>query len=358
MGEITATKSPAKLILYLGADWWGSDARALAVALRKQGDALIEVTYEDFLPLQWSSFPLRVIRRLAAPLFVRNYNDAVLRHASNSALDFVLVFKGKLLQAASLDRFHKQGTPLYCFYPDVSYRDHGPGIWDCLPLYECVFTTKSFHLADPTLRRRVKDLRLVSHGCDPEVHRPIQLTDRIKAEYGCDVSFIGCWSPKKEALLGAVIEQCPALSVRIWGPGWGRARAVVQRFWQRRGAYGDELAIIYGASRINLGLLSEAGGGTQSGDLVTARTWQIPAAGGFLLHENTPELGRYFEPGREVGVFESATDLPAKVAHYVQAEAERTQLRNAGLRRYQESGYTYDMAARTILEYHSSSRRR
>jgi hypothetical protein len=195
---------------------------------------------------------------------------------------------------------------------------------------------------------------LVSHGCDPEVHRPIQLSGQVKAEYGCDVSFVGCWSPKKEALLSALIRQNPTLSVKVWGPGWGRAGASVQQCWQRRGAYGDELAVIYGASKINLGLLSEAGGGTQSGDLVTARTWQIPAAGGFLLHESTAELGRYFEPGREVGVFESASDLPAKVAHYLHAEPERTQLLNAALRRCRELGYTYDTAARAILEFHQA----
>jgi 2-polyprenyl-3-methyl-5-hydroxy-6-metoxy-1,4-benzoquinol methylase len=53
---------------------------------------------------------------------------------------------------------------------------------------------------------------------------------------------------------------------------------------------------VYSASKINLGLLSEAGGGTTLGDQVTARTWQIPAAGGFMLLESTEELVRYFAP--------------------------------------------------------------
>ena len=114
MGESTPAGLPANLILFLGADWWGSDARALAVALRHSGNALIEVLYEDFFPLQWSTVPLRALRRLTRPWFVQNYNQAVLRPASNPAIDFVLVFKGKLLQSATLARFREQGTPIYC----------------------------------------------------------------------------------------------------------------------------------------------------------------------------------------------------------------------------------------------------
>ena len=340
------------MILFLGADWWGSDARALAVALRHSGNALIEVIDEDFFPLQWSTVPLRALRRLARPWFVQNYNRAVFRHAGNPAIDFVLVFKGPRLQAATLERFRQQGTPIYCFYPDVSFLDHGPEIWSCLPLYDCLFTTKSYHLEDSALGSRVKQIRLVSHGFDPEVHRPIALSEGVKRQYGCDVSFVGCWSPKKEALLACIVRDCPGLDIRIWGMGWGRSQAAVRSRWQRRGAFGDELSIIYGASRINLGLVSEAGGGTKVGDLVTARTWQIPAAGGFMLHEDTVELRRYFDPEREVGVFQSASDLPDRLQRYLSNEEERTGVLKAGQRRSCESGYTYDTAARSILEFH------
>lgn len=110
MPVIPANKS-RNLILYLGADWWGSDARALAVALRQSGNALIEVTNEDYFPLNWSSFPLKVLRRLAKPLFIHNFNQAVLAHLGNPAIDFVLVFKGMFLQASTLEQFRKRGEP-------------------------------------------------------------------------------------------------------------------------------------------------------------------------------------------------------------------------------------------------------
>jgi spore maturation protein CgeB len=338
------------LILFLGADWWGSDARALAVKLRHGGHCVIDLNYEDYLPTSWSLFPLRLLRRLFRGLMARNYNHAVRRHANNPALDFILVCKGMLLAPETLGEFKRHRIPCYCFYPDVSFTDHGANITNCLPLYDCVFTTKRFHAAD---RHVGPVIQHVAHGFDPEVHRPLPISEKLQQHYACDVSFVGCWSPKKEGLITALIANQPNLSVKVWGPGWGRSNQNVRAAWQGRGAYGDELAIIYGASRINLGLLSEAGSDTREGDAVTARTWQIPAAGGFLLHELTTELAEYFQPGSEVGTFTDGTDLPSQVERYLANDAERKSIALAGYRRCLTSDYTYAAAAQRILEYHA-----
>ena len=350
--SLASSVSRNYLILFLGADWWGSDARALAVGFRQLGHAVIEINYEDFIPSQWSSLPLRILRRALGPLLAREYNRTILRHLNNRAIDFLLVFKGKFLQPGTVKRFSASGLPAYCFYPDVSFLDHGRDIWDCLPLYDCVFTTKSFHQADAALRGRLKDLRLVSHGFDPDVHRTIHLSGKTQAAYECDVSFVGCWSLKKEQTLRALLERCAGIDLRVWGPGWARAGALVRERWQGRGAYGDELAAIYCLSRINLALLSEAGGGTPVGDQVTARTWQIPAAGGFMLHEHTAELERYFAPGSETGVFNSPGDLAEKARWFLDHREERLKVAAAGHRRCLDGGYTYLPAAREILTVH------
>jgi hypothetical protein len=341
-------------ILFLGAKWWGSDSRALGTALRRLGHTLVEVDFEDYVPVRWASLPLRVARRLLMPWCARDYNRAILQHVANDAIDFMLVFKGKHLFPETLERFVQSGRPAYCLYPDVSFLDHGPDIWKSLPLYNSVFTTKSVHLADKKLRQRVRDLRLVSHGFDPDVHRPVETGQRTHAAYSCDASFAGCWSPKKQRLLESLVRDRPGLDLRVWGAGWERGGNTLAACWQGRGAYGDELSIIYRHSKINLGLLSEAGGGTSLGDQVTARTWQIPASGGFMLHEATRELGQYFTPGREVGVFASPAEFAEKAAHYLANDAERTGIAAAGRARCLASGYTYLGAASQILAFHES----
>lgn len=99
-----------------------------------------------------------------------------------------------------------------------------------------MFTTKSYHLKDAALKRRVRGLQLVSHGFDPEVHRPVAVSDDVRRVYSCDVSFVGYWSAKKERLLRELVERAPAVDLRIWGPSWYMADPVVRRHWQGRGA--------------------------------------------------------------------------------------------------------------------------
>lgn len=353
-------KDTPKLILFIGADWWGSDARSLAMAFRHRGHVLIEGLPEDFKPTAWNSTPLKIVRRLILPLVQRDYNRHILRLLGNQAIDFVVVFKGPMLESTTVAQIAKQGLKSYCFYPDVSLRDHGAAIWEAIPHYDCLFTTKSFHLTDPEIRSRAKDIQLVNHGFDPDVHRPVADTPKQAARYRCDVSFVGCWSPKKENLLKAIIRGCPDIRLRIWGVDWSMGDEAIRRFWEGRGAFGDELCAVYRNSRINLGLLSEAGTGVKMGDQTTARTWQIPACSGFMLHEMTEELAQFFNPEEEVGTFrydpakpaESEASLVEQVRHYLDHDDRRQTVGAAGHRRCLDSRYTHDDTARRIVQYH------
>jgi hypothetical protein len=342
----------SKCIGFLGADWWGSDARAMAMEFRRQGYLLAERHYEDHLSTRWESLSLRLIRRLLLPLIRRQYNRSVAELLSVESLDFLLVFKGMLLEASTLKEFIKRGLPCYLVYPDVSFQDHGKNIWECLPLYDCVFSTKTYHLDDPTLIRRVKSIQSINHGYDPEVHRPVTRSDALLSVYACDVSFVGCWSRKKEDLIHELVRKLPDIDFRLWGPNWGRAQKCVREKWTGRGAYGDELAAIYSCSRINLGLLSEAGTGMSAGDKITARSWQIPASGGLLLHEDTAEIREHFQVDEEVAVFGDSNDLALKIESLLNDTARREQLRRAGYERCISAPYTYVSAVRTITEYH------
>ena len=295
---------------------------------------------------------MRTARRVLRWKMAAEYNRAVEELLEIEAMDFLLVFKGMLLTPETLKKFRDAGKPCYCVYPDVSYKDHGANIWDCLPIYDCVFTTKSFHLEDRKLESRMKRLLFVPHGFDPEVHRPIAEHADVPKYYGSDVSFVGVWTPKKEKTLAALITAMPDVALKIWGPFWDRAQGRVRSRWQGRAAYGDELAAICSCATINLGLLSESGRGTVKGDQTTARTWQIPACGGFLLHEDTTELRDSFVVGDHIAVFGSDSELAASVRKYLTEPDLRERMRLAGYRHCLKSEYSYRTAADRILSFH------
>jgi glycosyltransferase involved in cell wall biosynthesis len=323
----------------------------MAAELRRRGHLLFERHYEDHFPTRWRHPFLKVARRVLRPLMASDYNRAVAELLDVGGMDFLLVFKGMLLSPRTLSRFKARLVPCYCFYPDVSFEDHGANIPACLPLYDCVFTPKSYHLADATLRTMALEWRFAPHGYDPEVHRSVSMSTR-DIPYASDVSFVGQWSPKKENVLAGLRERLPGVDLKIWGTGWGDARPSVRSCWQERGAYGDELAAIYSLSRINLGLLSEAGTGSPTGDATTARTWQIPGAGGFLMHEDTPEARQSFEVGGEVALFVDAADLARQVEWFLANESVRDRVARAGHARAAAEPYTYARAVDAILARH------
>jgi spore maturation protein CgeB len=224
-----------------------------------------------------------------------------------------------------------------------------------------VLTSKTFGLED--LRRHLgfANASFLPHGFDPDIHRPAALDERDRRLFDCDVSFIGTWSLKKERIVDAIVSALPEVRLKIWGNQWGAAASHLQKFVQNREVQGIEYAKATIASRINLGLLSEIRPGASSGDLITARTFQIPATSGFMLHERTEELANYFIEDQECGCFAGPDDVAQKVKHYLAQSEKRNDVALAGYRRTQESDYSVDHRVRQMLakyyELRGASRR-
>lgn len=334
------------------AKWWGSDARALAQSFRRLGHTVLDIDEEDYLPWRWQSVPSKVLRRLFGLIWIDDYNKAVLRQAASSSYDFVLAYKGNLLKPETVARLRDNGKPLFNFYPDVSYTDHGQNIPHTLKLYDCVFTTKSYHGEREVNQFGIRKLHHVRHGFDPEVHRPVHLSPELAKHYASDVSFVGCWSPEKEERILYLLKESSGLCIRVFGTGWNYASTEFkQRMGPRleRGVFGDELAIVYGASKINLGLLSCARNDPAVRDQTTARTFQIPATRSLMLHEDTPEVRAFFKDAEEVLLFSSNEDLVQKVRTVLTDVELRKAISQKGYERSVNEPYDYSSAARSIL---------
>lgn len=336
------------------AKWRGSDARALAQALRKAGHNLIEIDAEDFVSWRPAGVGSKVLRRLFSGFWINDYNQTVLEQARASAFDFVLVFKGNFLKPETVNQLRKCGKPVYNFYPDVSFRDHGPDIPASLRFYDCVFTTKSYHGERELKEFAIKDLKHVRHGFDPEVHRPISLSETMAQRYACDASFVGCWSPEKEATLLHLTRNRPDLVVRVFGPGWNHSSSQFRRLLGTRlhpGVFGDELVMVYRSSRVNLGLLSAARSDRLVRDQTTARTFQIPATASFMLHEDTAEVRELFRNGEEVLLFKNEDELLEKLDLVLNDSSLRKRIAEQGFQRCQREPYDYSSAAERIVTY-------
>jgi hypothetical protein len=309
-----------------------------------------------FVPTMWETFPARVVRKVFRSVMVKE-----LAHRSSTLVrlfrpDALFVFKGNYVTGGLVNQAKSSGVLALNYYPDVSFMTHGPQLPDALRAYDHIFNAKSFGLADMRAHG-VGSVSFLPPGFDPEVHRPMTLTEGDRDRLGCDVSFIGTWSPKKEAALASLREALPQIRMRIWGNQWGkRSTRSLDDCVMGVGITGDDYARGICASRISLGLLSEARTGASSGDLITARTFQIPACGAFMLHERNPEVLEYFSEDTEAGFFDTHAELAAKVARYLGDDDARERIAEGGRRRSTMSDYSIDARMSAVTAWIASAR--
>lgn len=356
-GTASAAGAGSLRILFVGPEAHGSNSGSLARALRRAGHVVVMVDPDHIALQPRSSLALRVLGRLTRPLVRREVERLTARQCDLFRPDLCVVYKGSYFTPQALRYLKQRGVYCVNVFPDVSVWTHGRDIPACLPLYDHIFTTKTFGVKDMRDRLGITRSEFLSHGFEPDLHRPLVSTPRDLAVFGCDVSFIGQWSPKKQAYLDELTRRLPEIHLRVWGgywqgqapPGSRLARAIAgQAVW------GDLYPLAIACSRINLGLLSEQRQGASSGDLTTSRTFHIPAAGGFMLHERTDELLHFFAEGQEVACFSSAEELAEKVAYYLAHPDERHRIQAAGHERCLAQ-YSLDGHARRIVEHYVGS---
>jgi spore maturation protein CgeB len=356
-GRMQSSEPRSRLRILAVADMWqGSNAYAYVRAFRRLGHSVRVVPPENFIPGGWRSKSLRGLRRLLEPALVREYSEALVAEARNLRPHLFFVFKGRYVTAGTIRTIKQAGAVAINFFPDNSVWAHGQHIPRALPEYDWIFTTKSFGLADMESSLGIRHASFLPHSYDPEVHRPVELGREERAEYNCEVSFVGTWSPKKQRVLEKVCAARGSVKLRIWGGQWEHAGPSLAGRIEGRGVFGLEYAKALVGSDINLCILSEARAGASSGDLITSRTFHIPATGAFMLHERTPELLAHFEEGKECGSFGDEDELVEKIDYYLARPAEREAVARAGYARSVASGYCVDARAARCLEKMSEIR--
>ena len=284
---------------------------------------------------------------------MREYNEVLVDTASWFKPDMFLAFKGSFIETETLEVLRNAGISVYNYYPDPSpfpFDQTTPAnLWD----YDFVFYTKWRWRNQPFLNKFRGSL-FVPHGYDPEIHRPWPLDAKDHHDYGHNVSVIAGPSKHKEKILDDLIALMPSLDLAIWGGGW-KEQCRSQRLKPHiRGhaVTGTPYAKVICAAKINLALTAGVPPGFE--DQTTMRTYEIPASGGFMLHERSAELATLFTENEEVVCFGSVEQLATKIEYYLAHTGERYEIAKAGYRRCVPA-YSYDNRMAQILACHFQS---
>jgi len=311
-------------------------SEALANAFEGLGAEVFRINGRHFMP-EWRSVIGRVARTALSPMAVREYQAAIFSRLKLTKFDLFFTMKGLYLNNAIFETIKSLNTKSAIFYPDRSFSEHKFLDIPALCCADYFFTTKSFQLPYLTRRRANKVTRLVHHGYIPGLHQPYF---HMPPNYDFDICYIGNHSVYKESWLKDIISKFSLRRIGIFGNRWPR-RLANSHCVIGSEVVGSEYSKLIQSSKINIAL--HAGPSAEKPDwqdLVSTRTFEIPACMGFMLHIDNTEVRSLFSVGSEIDVFRSQDELSEKINYYLAADEARTRMCNSAYKRAVPS-YSY-----------------
>lgn len=344
--KMTASRKP--IMVFAGSFWTGSSESGLSAGFRDLGWLVQEVDQRDFGVQAGADLLLRAAARLTRRMTGEAYRQKLLDACRALKPDVFLTIKGVGVTAELLQKVKDMGARTIMYYPDFHFEHPGVAV-DSFDEYDLFVTTKTFQVEHLTRRLGADRVAYVPHGYVAAVHQPLFETF-AETNHQSDALYIGNHSDFKQQWLESLARHDDSLDLRIVGGRW-RTRAASGPLADkdindaRTGlAYAREIQ----SARINIALHM---GPTTSGwgDLVSTRSFEIPACRGFMLHIDNPEIRELFEPGVEIDVFATPEELADKIAFYLSRPELRARMIERAYARCVPA-YSYNARSTAIQE--------
>jgi spore maturation protein CgeB len=290
-----------------------------------------------YIPGSWSAL------RLIPPL--KRFNKKKLNHillAQCRAFkpDILITTKGNNLLGVTLATLRQEGISSVNWFPENSNQ----------PMYHRWVTQHYreydyFLSFDPTFIKNFPStvttkVGYLPFGISPAVYNQ-SISQEDRARYTCDVCFAGAPYPERIQIL----EQISRMGISLKIYGWSGWKDTPLKDFYFGPLYTTSLAKLYAVAKISLNMNVHP---VDSG--VNVRTFEIPAAHGFQITDNQPDLGNLFEIGKEICIFQTPEELFEKISYYLTHETERSAIVSAGRERVLRD-HTLDHRARELLRF-------
>ncbi len=279
----------------------------------------------------------KILYEVKLPFDEHNYNQFLIK-TDLSSYDIIFIIKGVSIYRSTLKEIKKnyKNIKLVSWSLDDMYAKHNrsyhytKGIKE----YDVVFTTKSYNVEELKLLG-AKNVYFHYQKFSKDVHKPYRSRDSFKY----DIVFIGYPEKERFEWMNYLAEN--GMKVHVFGsPKWNNSvykdhheNLIISSTSLNK----EEYAKTIGDAKITLCFLRKI-----NRDLHTSRSVEIPACGGFMLAENTNEHKDLFEEGKEAAYFNTKKELLEKSNYYLTNEIERERMVLKGMKRCEESGYSYD----------------
>ena len=344
---MTVASQSCPSIVIAGSFSYVSTTMGLANGFEAMGWKVYPIDPGSF-SIKSDSLVARVYKRLCKHVSRRQYNQAIRDCVLSVKPTVFLTVKGSNISRETLELIRSAGTTTINYYPDSHFKH--PGLDEALfSLYDRFYTTKSYQV-DYLNRLLGSDrVELLHHGYLPPFHKPPVTVPGEK--YTADIVYIGNHSLEKERWLAAIKQRVPTARMKIHGNRWAHcaSKNILGPSICNGPVYGSDYAAAIHSSKINLGIHMGILDQTGWYDLVSTRTFEIPASKGFMLHVDNDEVRQLFSPGIEIDLFKDLDELCEKIEFYLSHDELRHEMLERAYQRCVPA-YSYDERARVIAD--------
>jgi len=201
-----------------------------------------------------------------------------------------------------------------------------------------------------------KNTIYVPHAYSPEVHYPRPYS----IDHVSDVFFVGTLFPERIELLSGV--DWEGIDFRLFaGYSKGVEKSPINKYTIQSFLDNDtEVPKYYTNAGVSLNVFRTARVpavddedvehiGTDEAYSISPRCFEILACGGLLLTDARPELYDLFNVGKDLLVYDNASDLGDKIRYYLKYREERDAIVESGMQAVRE--YTYVKRASEIVSF-------
>jgi spore maturation protein CgeB len=279
-----------------------------AEAMRRLGCEVTIFQTLDVVPKNiWRQ---RLHRRTGYCLLQSKLRRLIKQAVPKQYYDVIWVDHGLLVGAGALDDIRSYAPIVINYNVDDPTGGRDGRAWfsylRALPKYDLVVTVRNVTERELKLRGAKKAMR-VYFSYDEEVHRPLSLSESDRLKWGSDVLFVGTWMEQRDRFIAGLLEQ--GIPVSFYGDHWMNAPLwpLIKTAYRGAAIYGEDYAKAVQSAKVNLGFLSR-----RNRDEHTQRSLEIPAMGGLLCGERTPEHMALYTDGKEAEFWSSVEECAEK----------------------------------------------
>src|SRR5437588_516238 len=277
------------------------------------------------------------------PLRLHGFSEEVVEFCRTIHPALLLAVGIAPLTAQALADLKNSGCYCVNYLTDDPWNPAHASRWflQALPAYNHVFTTRRANILD-LQNLAVPRTTYLPFGWDPTLFPDLQYEESELRQYDTDVVFVGGGDADRVPYVAALARA--GIRVSLYGGYWERfpeTRSLARGFLSVAGL---QKALV--GARIALCLVRRA-----NRDGHCMRTFEIPAAGGCMLAEDTEEHRELLGPNGECVVyFRSRGEMIERAKWLLKNDLERVRLSTAARTRIRSSANTYDDRLKIVLQ--------